>query len=148
MKEYISKTVKINRLAEQIYTVLSDMTLFSQAIPKDQIEDWQATPDECQFKVKGMNMGVKIIDREPFKTIKYTGVGTPIEFLMWVQLKEVAAYDTRMRIVLHTEMNMLMKMMLKGKIQSGIDQMAEQIANAFNGVTPNPPPNPEFETPN
>lgn len=148
MKEYFSKTVKINRMPADIFNFLSDMSLFSQAIPKDQIEDWEATPDECSFKVKGMYMGIRIINREPYKTIKYTGNGAvPFEFFMWVQLKDVSAYDTRMRIVLHVKLNMIMKMMLKGKIQKGLDQMAEQIANAFNGVMPTPPPNPEFEIP-
>lgn len=139
MKEYISKTVKINRLPADVFNFLSDMSLFSQAIPKDKVEDWEATPDECTFKVKGAYMGIRIINREPYKTIKYTGTElVPTEFFMWVQLKEVAPYDTRMRIVLHIKLNMIMKMMLKGKIQSGIDQIAEQIANAFNGAAPTP----------
>ena len=149
MKEYISKTVKINRMPEEIFNFLSDMSLFSQAIPKDKIEDWQATRDECSFTAKGIAMGVKIIDRDPYKTIKFTGNGgVPAEFFLWVQLKEVAPYDTRMRIVLHIKLNMIMKMILKGKLQNGLDQMAEQIANAFNGVASTPPPNPEWEIPN
>ncbi|MDR1054569.1 MAG: polyketide cyclase [Prevotellaceae bacterium] len=142
MKKYISKTVKVNRMLEEIFNFLSDMSLFSQAIPKDKIEDWQATPDECSFKVKGMHMGVKIIDRDPFKTIKFTGNGAvPAEFFLWIQLKEVAPYDIRMRMVLHVKLNMIMKLLLKGKIQNGLDQMAEQIANAFNGVASTPPSN-------
>lgn len=148
MKEYISKTVRINRMSADVFAFLSDLSLFSQAIPKDKVEDWNATPDECTFKVKGMQMGIRIIEREPYKTVKFTGnLAFPSEFFLWIQLKEVAAYDTRMRIVLHAKLNMVMKMLLKGKIQNGIDQMAEQIANAFNGVAPTPPPNPDWEIP-
>ena len=148
MKENISKTVKINRTSEEIFNFLSDMSLLSQAIPKDKIENIQATRDECSFTVKGVAMGVKIIDREPYKTIKFTGNGgIPTEFFLWIQLKEIAPYDTRMRIVLHIKLNMIMKMMLKGKLQSGLDQMAEQIANAFNGVPSASQPTSEWEIP-
>jgi hypothetical protein len=62
--------------------------------------------------------------------IKYMGIGKlPFEFLFWVQLKQIAPYDTRMRLVLHA---IMIKMMLKGKIQSALDSFAEQIASAFN----------------
>lgn len=143
MQEYTSKTVRIQRDPSQIFASLADMSLFAKAIPADQvkeIKDIQATPDTCLFKVKGVEVGIQIINREPYKTIKYTGYGaTPFEFLLWIQLKEVAAYDTRMRIVLHVNLNMMMKMMLKGKIQKGLDNIAEQLANGMNGHPITPP---------
>ena len=36
-----------------------------------------------------------------------------------------------MRLVLHIELNMMMKMMLGGKLQGAIDQTAEGIARAM-----------------
>ncbi len=38
-----------------------------------------------------------------------------------------------MRLVLHAKLNMVMKMMIGSKLQQGLDQMAEQMARAFNG---------------
>ncbi|MDR1983484.1 MAG: polyketide cyclase [Prevotellaceae bacterium] len=134
MQEYISKTVSIQRQAEDIYVFFSDFGKFSQLIPREQIDDFLATADECTFTVKGIAMGLKILNREPFSMIKYMGIGkVPFEFLFWVQLKQVAPYDTRMRLVLHAKMNMMLKMMLKNKIQTGLDSFAEQISSAFNG---------------
>ncbi|MDR0420671.1 MAG: polyketide cyclase [Prevotellaceae bacterium] len=136
MQEYISKTVAIQRQAEDIYTFFSDFDKFSQLIPRDKIDDFQATTDECTFSVKGIAMGLKILDRTPFSMIKYMGIGKlPFEFLFWIQLKQTAPYDTRMRLVLHAKMNMMMKMMLKGKLQTTLDSFAEQISSAFNGKT-------------
>lgn len=138
MEEYNSKTVKINRMASDVYAVLSDLSKFGSMIPPtDEVQDIQATVDECTFKVKGMTIGIQIIDREENKTIKFTGIGKmPFEFFSWIQLKEVAPYDTRMRIVLHAKLNMMMKMFLKGKIQKGIDGAAERLAMGFNGQIP------------
>lgn len=140
MQEYISKTVRIQRDPSQIFPMVSDMNLFAQAIPVDQLkelEDLEADSDACSFKVKGMEMGLRIINREPFKTVKFTGYGKiPFEFFIWIQMKEMAAYDTRLRIVLHVKMNMMAKMMMKGKIQKGLDAMVDQFASAMNGIAP------------
>ena len=118
MEEYTSKTVKINRMASDVYGVLSDLSKFGEVIsPNSEVEDFQANTDECTFTAKGMTMGFRIIDREENKTIKYTGTGKmPFEFTAWAQLKEVAPYDTRVRVVLHIKLNMMMKLFLKGKI--------------------------------
>ena len=57
----------------------------------------------------------------------------PLDFTFWIQLKQVGDYDTRMRLVLHAKLKMVMKMMIGSKLQQGLDQMAEQMAKAFNG---------------
>ena len=133
MKEYISKTVAIQRQAEDIYNFFSDFSKFAQLIPRDQIEDFRATADECTFTVKGVGAGLQILNREPFSMIKYMGIGKlPFEFLFWIQLKQIAPYDTRMRFVLHAKMSMMIKMLLKGKLQEGLDLFADQIAATFN----------------
>jgi carbon monoxide dehydrogenase subunit G len=78
--------------------------------------------------------GLRIIDKEPNKTIKITGNDKiPFEFHIWIQLKMVAPYDTRMKITLKANLNMMLKMMVGKKLQSGMDTLADQIAAAFNG---------------
>ncbi|MDR2065340.1 MAG: polyketide cyclase [Prevotellaceae bacterium] len=134
MQEYTSKTVTIQRQAEDIYDFFSDFGKFSQLIPRDKIDDFQATADECTFRVKGVVMGLQILNKEPFSMIKYMGTGkVPFEFLFWVQLKQIAPYDTRMRLVLHAKMNMMIKIMLKDKLQTALNSLADQISSAFNG---------------
>jgi carbon monoxide dehydrogenase subunit G len=136
MDEFISDIVKINRNAEQIYNMMADMSFFSQMIstsPIKEIEDFQSTQDTCSFKVRGMEVGVQIIDREPYKTIKYTGYKyTPVEFFVWLQLKEIAADDTRVRIVLKAKLNLMMKTLMKGKIKKGLDRIVHQLSDSLN----------------
>ena len=57
--------------------------------------------------------------------------GIPMDFAFWIQLHKVSDTDTRMRLVLHIELNMMMKMMIGGKLQGAIDQIAEGIARAM-----------------
>ncbi|MDR2383995.1 MAG: polyketide cyclase [Prevotellaceae bacterium] len=136
MDEFISDIVKINRSAEQIYNSMEDMSFFSQMASVAQvkeIEDFQSTIDTCSFKINGKEIGIQIIEREPYKTIKYTGYKyMPFEFFVWLQLKEIAPDDTRIRIVLKVKLNLMMKTLLKGKIKKGLDKIVLQIADSLN----------------
>lgn len=135
MTEVESKVVAIKNTADTVFRTLSDFQNFNELvkhIPDGQITDWVADKDSCHFKVKGFDVGLKFVEKEPNKTIKLTGDGKiPFEFFFWIQLKEITPYDTRMKLTLHADLNFMMKMMLKGKLQGGLDQIADQLAMAF-----------------
>ena len=134
MEKYESKQQQIRRSADQIYSALASFSNFTPMLA-DKVEEWQATDDECSFKVKGMKMALRIVDREVNKTIKIQGAeSNPMDFTFWLQLKEVAPYDTRMRLVLHADMNFAIKMMVGKKIQPALDQMIDALADNFNRV--------------
>ena len=103
---------------------------------QDKVEEWYATEDTCSFKVKGFTVALRIVERVENKHIKISGDneagGLPIDFSFWIQLHEVSEADTRMRMVLHAELNMMMRMMLGGKLQEGLDKAIEGLAMAFN----------------
>ena len=109
------------------------MDLMTPAI-QDKVEEWEATPDSCSFKIKGMKVGLRIAEKIVNKHVKIVGDGNslPIDFSFWIQLKEVAERDTRVRMVLHAELNMMMRMMIGSKIQAGLDQAVEGLATALN----------------
>jgi hypothetical protein len=129
-----SKIVSIKRLDEDVYKVLSSFKNFTPFAQAAKLENWQADDDWCRFDVQGIkDAGLRIIEREPFKTLKVTGDGKiPFEFFVWIQLKQVAPYDTRMKITLKADLNFMMKTMLGSKLQQGVDAIADQIAAAFN----------------
>ncbi|HBY16748.1 MAG TPA: polyketide cyclase, partial [Porphyromonadaceae bacterium] len=54
------------------------------------------------------------------------------DFAFWIQLHEVDADDTRIRLVLHADLNMMMRMMIGGKIKKGLDQAVDGLAEALN----------------
>ncbi|HNS31261.1 MAG TPA: polyketide cyclase [Tenuifilaceae bacterium] len=130
-----SKVVSIRRLDEDVYKILSNFQNFTPFAQAAKLENWQAGEDWCRFDAQGVKeAGMRIVDRDPHKTIKITGDGQiPFEFFLWIQLKQVAPYDTRMRITLKANLNFMMKMMLGSKLKQGIDAIADQIATAFNG---------------
>ena len=135
MQEYISKQQQVLRPAEQIYAVISRFDNLTPALA-DKVEEWQATEDSCSFKAKGFTVKLRIAEKEAPKTIKIVGDdgGVPMDFAFWIQLQEVSAADTRLRLVLRIDLNMMMKMMIGNKLQGALDQIAEGIARAMNAA--------------
>lgn len=137
IEKYQSAQQQIRRAAVTVYDALSDFNNFTPMVA-DRVEGWSVSGeagDECSFRVKGMAFGLRMVEKVPGELIKVEATeSSPIGFTFWVQLKEAAPYDTRMRLVLHAEMNMMIKMMVGSKLQSGIDQLAEQIAKTFNAM--------------
>ena len=134
MQEYTSKQHRILRPAEQIYAAISRFDNLTPALA-DKVEEWRADEETCSFKAKGFTVKLRMDERVAPKHVKIVGDGgVPMDFAFWIQLHKVSDTDTRMRLVLHVELNMMMKMMTGGKLQDAVDQIAEGIARAMNGA--------------
>lgn len=129
--KYESKQQTVTRSAEDIFSVVSRFSNFTPIL-KDKVEDWSADDDTCSFKVQGFSMTLKIEERQSPELIKIVATASPVPFSFWLQLKQVDPLDTRMRVVLEVELNMMLKMMVGSKLQGAVDKIAEQIAFALN----------------
>ena len=135
MKEYISKQQQILRPAEQIYSLISRFDNLTPALA-DKVEEWQADEEHCSFKAKGFTVRLRMDERVAPKHVKITGDdgGVPVDFAFWIQLHSVSANDTRIRLVLHADLNMMMRMMIGDKLQGALDKVVEGIAASFNSM--------------
>ncbi len=134
MTKVVSKICSINKSNEKVYEFIGDFNNLKQLIPPDKVSDIQATQDTCSFTVKDIGkVGMKIIEKEAPKLIKISGDGkVPFDFILWIQFVDVAENDTKMRLTLKTELNPMMKMMIKKQLQKGIDTIADQLTMYFN----------------
>ena len=133
LEKYESKQQQILKPASRIFPLISRFDMLTPAL-QDKVEEWTATEDRCSFKFKGFTVALRIEEKVENKHIKVTGDGgtIPMDFSFWIQLHEVAENDTRIRMVLHAELNMMMRMMIGSKIQGGLDKAVEGLATAFN----------------
>jgi hypothetical protein len=123
--EVISKIGKIGNSAERIFNFYSDLRNISRLIPPD-VKDWSATENTCSFTAKGQHMSLVIINREPNSVIKITGEdGSPYKFFLWIQLKQLAPYETAVRLVVRAELNLIMRTAAKKPLQKGVDQLID-----------------------
>ena len=135
MKEYISKQQQILRPASQIYSMISRFDNLTPALA-DKVEEWQADEEHCSFKAKGFTVRLRMDERVAPKHVKITGDdgGVPVDFAFWIQLHSVSENDTRIRLVLHADLNMMMRMMIGDKLQDALDKVVEGIAVSLNSM--------------
>jgi len=134
MTTFESPIKTINKTQEDIFTFLSDFNNFTPLIPADKVEGWRVEGEECYFKIPNVgDVSLKIIEKEAPNTIKIAPAGkVPFEFNFWVQLKSVAPYDTKMKLTIKADLNMMMKMVAKKPIQNGIEAIADGLAAFLN----------------
>ena len=70
-------------------------------------------------------VGVKIVEREEYKCIKFASDKSPVEFNIWIQLVEKAPYDTKAKITFKADLPFMIKMFIKDKLANGLDQVAD-----------------------
>lgn len=102
----------------------------TEKIPQIKITDFSSDENSCKFNITGFGVAeIKIVNREPFKTIKVESSGSlPLSFVFWIQLIQVDQFHTKLRLTLHTEMSMMIKMMAGSKLEEGINQLAETLS--------------------
>ena len=106
------------------------MEKVTEQVPQIKITDFESDADSCRFNITGMGQAeIRITNREPHKTIKVeSSGGLPVGITFWVQLLPINAYQTKMRLTLHAEMSMMIKMMAGKKLEQGINHMADMLA--------------------
>ena len=119
--------------AAQIYKVFSNLKNLERVkdlIPKDKVQELEIEDESVRMKVDGLGQKITIliVDKTENEVIKYGAEGIPMEMNFWIQMKEVAPMDTRIKLTLKADIPMMFKMMLDKKIQQGIDQAAAMIA--------------------
>ncbi len=143
MTKYESSIKTLHTSSEQAFALLSNLSNLEEAVKKakekegDKFEDYlkDVTFDNDSIRAKSHGVGeigLKIIEREPNKTIKFETENSPVNANLWIQFVEKASDDTKMRITIHAEIPKMIKMMIDGKIKKGVDKIADAISMAVN----------------
>lgn len=127
--KFESKVGKLNASDERVYSFLSDFNNFKQFIPADKVNDFESSEDHCKFSVPGMgSVGLRIVEKEPFKALKVAGEGMANQqFFLWIQLKQMEATDTRIKLTIKADLNPMIKMMASKPLQNFLDKLVETI---------------------
>ena len=100
----------------------------SEAGGKVQISDLQFTPDTASFKVSGMDVVLRIVEREDMmKCVKYVADQSPIDATLWIQLLPKAPYETKCRVTIEVDIPFFLKPMVGKKLDGAADQLADML---------------------
>ena len=129
MTTFESRIGKIECNDKLVYSFLSDFNNFKGIVPSDKLNDFTSTKDTCSFTVGPIGkIGLKIIEREPNKLIKISGdESSKFEFFLWIQIKQVAENDTRVKVTLKADLNPFIKMMASKPLQQFVDTLVDKM---------------------
>ena len=128
MSKIESRIGVIKAADEKIFLFLSDFKNFQNLIPADRINNFESSGDNCSFGVEGIgHIGLTIIEKDPNSLIKIgSDSKTPIEFILWIQIKEAGPVDSRMKITIEPKVNPMMMGMVKKPLKSFVDSLIDQ----------------------
>lgn len=131
--KYESKISSSPYPAHTIYSVLGNLSNLNRVkdlIPKDKVQELDIEEDCIRIKVDGLGqkIDIRIVDRIEDDTLKFGFNNLPMDANFWIQLKEVTPTDTRIRLTIKADIPFMFKMMLDKKMQQGLDQAADMLA--------------------
>ncbi|MBP1663293.1 MAG: hypothetical protein H6Q19_433, partial [Bacteroidetes bacterium] len=107
---------------------LQNLNADAQEKLNQMLKDVEFDEDSCRFTVEGVGrVGFRIIEREPFKTIKLETENSPVAVNGWIQLVQVSETDTRMKLTLKAEIPTMIKVMVDSKLKKGINTIADTL---------------------
>ncbi len=145
-EKYLSEPREIACSQELVFNRLSNLRNLEQFVSAEKmdeinkkggntsgfkVEDFAATEDHCSFKISPVgNVGIEIVEREPFKTIKFQGErSVPFPATFWIQLVPVGENGCKIRLTLHAELNPMIKMMVGSYLEKGIGKLADMLSS-------------------
>ena len=133
MNTYESHVAKVPADASAIYAVISNLTNLERVrdlIPQDKVQEFETDTDFVRLKVDGLGQKIviRIVDRIENDTVKFGVENLLMDGNFWIQVKQVAPHDSRIKLTLKAELPMMIAKMAGKKIQEGIDQAAEMMA--------------------
>ena len=141
IEKYVSEVKIIASPQESVYNYLSNLKNLEPLFdpnrltelknqypdtPDIKLDNFRATTDECSFSINPLgNIGVQIIEREPYSIIKLTGnQAVPFQVNCWIQLLPVDAGSCKVKITLHADLSPMIKMLVGRHLKDGVDHIA------------------------
>ena len=121
MVQFESSVKHVPYTQERVYTKLADLNNLAsvrerldsiKAQAGGKVEDLSFDQDSLTLKVQGINLTLRIIEREPMKCIKFEGDKTPIPLNVWIQILPVSDAEAKMKVTIRAEVNAFMKAMV------------------------------------
>ena len=137
MVQFESSVKHVPYTQERVYTKLADLNNLAsvrerldaiKAQAGGKVEDLSFDQDSLTLKVQGINLTLRIIEREPMKCIKFEGDKTPIPLNVWIQILPVSEAEAKMKVTIRAEVNAFMKAMVSKPLQEGVEKLADMLA--------------------
>lgn len=132
MSKFESSIKVISFSQERVYNKLSNLNNLESVkdrIPEDKVQGMSFDQDTLTFTVSPVGeITLKVVEREPYKCIKFGTIKSPMPFNLWVQIVPVTEETCKMRLTIDVDINPFMKGMIQKPLQDGLEKMADMLA--------------------
>ena len=132
MTKFESSVKIIPYSQERVYGKLSDLSNLEKIkdnLPQEQVKDISFDTDTLSFSVAPVGqLTLKIIEREPYKCIKFETTNSPLPFNLWIQLVSTGEEECKIRLTIGLDINPFMKAMVQKPLQEGLEKMVEMLS--------------------
>ena len=122
-----SKATDIHADSERIYHLISDCQGLKQFLP-EQIQDWEAGENYCQFNVAGIaTLKMEITERVEFSKVSYlisNDKQIPIHCLFTIETKGMTS---DLNLAIDAEVPLFLQAMLKNPLQKFADVIVDKL---------------------
>lgn len=136
--EIKSKKAVVSKAPYELYMAFSDMRNFVNMLPEDKKKDVIADYDSIHAVVQGFNIGVRVVQRNPYSRIFFEDAGAPFKFGLTLNFDPAPSnpYKTEFSIIVDAELNFMMKTLLGSKIKDALDKAVDGLASMSEGRLP------------
>jgi len=124
MAQYTSKKGIINASAMTVFDRITDSESMMASIPEDKRDMVKIEGDSLIIEYAGFSLGINLKEKVPFsKIVLEDGQGAPFHFIVTINIDPVDnPAQCEMWIQVDADLNFMMRSLLGGKIQQGLDQ--------------------------
>ena len=131
MTTYESEIKMIDSSDSKVFAMLSDLRnveRIKDRIPSDKVKDLKFDQDTVSINVDPVgDLSLKIIEREPCKTIKFTTDKSPVDSFVWIQILPVTDEKSKIKVTLKADMNPMIKMMIGSYMEKFVNMFADAL---------------------
>lgn len=117
---------------QAVYDNISDLRNLEKVrdrVPEDKVNDFAFDQDTVSLNVPPVGeLKLRICDREAPKCVKFETVQSPVPFNVWIQVLPVDEQNSKMKVTVKAELNPLIKGMVAGPLQDGVEKIADALA--------------------
>ena len=145
MSTFESTVKHIPHRQQSVYATLSDLSNLQalkdgieqnrDRLPKealehiDKLQDLKFDTDSLSIQAPMVGeIKLRIIGREPLKTIKFETENSPIALNMWIQLLPTSDTSCKMKLTVKGDIPFMLKAMVSKPLKEGVEKVADMLA--------------------
>ena len=145
MSTFESTVKHIPHCQQSVYATLSDLSNLQalkdgieqnrDRLPKealehiDKLQDLKFDTDSLSIQAPMVGeIKLRIIGREPLKTIKFETENSPIALNMWIQLLPTSDTSCKMKLTVKGDIPFMLKAMVSKPLKEGVEKVADMLA--------------------